>query len=561
MASPHTDRLSLKNNTFTAKKNDQAMKFFMLALCLFLPATRVLADSCDQTVLLSSPTQRLSSRDYSEAIRSIFGRFIAEDRLRSILAAIPSDNQRGGPVFEQMKQNLSFDLIQGYAQAAENLSEELRKREDWFDEVLGESACKSSLNQRCIDNFFWNIGRPLYRRQLTDAEKTRYSRFTESEAGDGRQKVLMMTQSLLQAPAFIFREERAGTETTDGLFSLTEYELAARLAAFLWRSAPDKQLLDRAWQGQLRRNWDEEVARMMQDPRFESMLDHFYSSWLNLDFMPAANYSDSFLDGMQLNKDSYLPELRRELLSFTRYITQNDFYFADLVSSRKVRADSDFLARLYGTSRQSDFQEMETRPGILSRAGLLANGLDYASIVKRGLWINSRILCRDIPPPPDPTVIANPPRPNPTASSRQQLEARTGQGFCVSCHKSINPPGFVLEQFDALGRFRTEEKVITDSGIFIHPLDTRLTSANIDSSADPAANNIQDYTEILARSPRAHQCFVEHWYMYTFARKPTTPERCFINEFATKMQSKDMSIRQMIREMTRHPFFHYAKTR
>jgi hypothetical protein len=537
------------------------MKSLMLALCLFVTSLPVLADSCDQNVLLSSPTQRLSSRDYREAVQSLFGRFISADRLQSIVAAIPNDNQRGGPVFEQMKQTLSFDLIQAYAQTAENLSEELRKRDDWFDEVLGESACKFSLNQRCMENFLWNIGRPLYRRQLTDAEKSRYYRLADSEAGDGRHKALMMTQALLQAPGFIFREERGGTDTGDGLFSLTEYELAARLAAFLWRSVPDKQLLDRAWQGKLRRTWDEEVARMMQDRRFESMLDHFYSSWLNLDFMPAANYSDSFLDGLQVNTDSYLPELRRDMLSFTRYITQNDLYFADLVSSRKLRADSDFLARLYGTSKQSDFQEMETRPGILSRAGLLANGLDYASIVKRGLWVNSRILCRDIPPPPDPTVIANPPRPDPAASSRQQLEARTGQGFCVSCHRSINPPGFVLEQFDALGRFRTEEKVITDSGIFIHPLDTRLATANIDSSTDPAVDNILGYTEILARSPRAHQCFVEHWYMYAFARKPAAQERCFINDFAARMQRKDLSIRQMIREMTRHPFFHYAKTR
>jgi hypothetical protein len=537
------------------------MKFFMLALCLLLTSTRVYPDSCDQTVLLNSPTQRLSSRDYHEAIRSIFGRFIAADRMQSILASIPNDNQRGGPVFEQMKQNLSFDLIQSYAMAAENLSEELKKREDWFDEVLGEPGCKASLNARCMENFFWNLGRPLYRRQLSDSEKSRYYRFIESESGDGRHKVLMMTQSLLQAPAFIFREERAGTDTGHGLFSLTEYELAARLAAFLWRSTPDRQLLDRAWQGQLRRNWDEEVARMMQDPRFESMLDHFYSSWLNLDFMPAANYSDSFLDGLQLNTDTYLPELRREVLAFTRHLTQNDFHFADLVSSRKVRADSDFLARLYGTSKQNNFQELDTRPGILSRAGVLANGLDYASIVKRGLWINSRILCRDIPPPPDPTVTANPPRPNPLASSRQQLEEKTGQGFCVSCHKSINPPGFVLEQYDALGRFRTEEKVSSDSGIVVHPLDTRLPTANIDSSSDPQVDDIQGYTEILARSPRAHQCFVEHWYMYAFARKPASRERCLINDFAEKMQRKDLTIRQMIREMTRHPFFHYAKTR
>jgi len=535
------------------------MKLFMLAVSLLLASTRAYPASCDQTALVASPTLRLASREYSQAISSLFGRFIANDRLQSMLVSIPSDNQRGGPVFEQMKQSLSFDLIQAYALVAENLSEELKNRDEWFDEVLGSPDCKSYLNSKCMENFFWNLGRPLFRRQLSDAEKNRYYRFVESEPGDARHKVLMMTRSLLQAPAFIFRAERAGTDSGSGLFSLSEYELAARLAAFLWRSAPDRQLLDRAWQGQLRKNWDEEVARMMQDPRFEAMLDHFYSSWLNLDFMPSANYSDNFLDGLPLNADNYLPELRHEILSFTRHLTQNNFYFADLVSSRKVRADSDFLARLYGTSKQSAFQDLETRPGILSRAGLLANGLDYASIVKRGVWINSRILCRDIPPPPDPTVTTDPPRPNPLASSRQQLEARTSQGFCVSCHKSINPPGFILEQYDALGRFRTEEKVSWDGGVVTHPVDTRLSSANIDSSSDPQVNDIQGYTEILAQSPRAHQCFVEHWYMYAFARKPATQERCLINDFAEKMQRKDMNIKQMIREMTRHPFFHYAK--
>ncbi|MDQ3235374.1 MAG: hypothetical protein M3Q07_26480, partial [Pseudobdellovibrionaceae bacterium] len=149
------------------------MKFFMLALCLLLASTRAYPDACDQTALPGSPTQRLSSRDYGEAIRSVFGRFIAADRLQSILASIPNDNQRGGPVFEQMKQNLSFDLIQAYALAAEDLSEELKKRDDWFDEVLGEAECKSSLNANCMENYFWNIGRSLLRRQLSDSEKSR----------------------------------------------------------------------------------------------------------------------------------------------------------------------------------------------------------------------------------------------------------------------------------------------------------------------------------------------------------------------------------------------------
>ncbi len=537
------------------------MKLFICALFLLLASTPAFPDPCDQSVLVSSPTLRLSSRDYSQAITSLFGRFMAKDKLESILASIPSDHQRGGPVFDQMKQSLSFDLIQAYAMVGENLSDELKHHDEWFDEVLGSPGCKSNLEARCLENFFWNLGRPLFRRPLSDSEKNRYYRFVEQASGDARHKVLLMTQSLLQAPAFIFRSERQGTDGGDGLFALTEYELAARLAAFLWRSIPDRQLLDLAKEEQLRKNWDTEVTRMMENPRFEGMLDHFYRSWLNLDFMPSAHYSESFLEGLPLKTDDYIPQLSHEILSFTRYITQNHFYFADLVSSRQVLADSDFLARLYGTTKQNSFQELATRPGILSRAGLLANGLDYASIVKRGLWLNSRILCREIPPPPDPSVTANPPRPNPLASSRHQLESLTGQGSCVSCHKLINPPGFVLEQYDSLGRFRTAEKVFSDRGVITHPLDTSLSTANIDSSADPQVNDIYGYTDILAKSPRAHQCFVNHWYMYAFARKPAAKERCMINDFAAKMQRKDLSIKQMIREITKHPFFHYAKTR
>ena len=284
-------------------------------------------------------------------------------------------------------------------------------------------------------------------------------------------------ESILIDPEFLFRIERDPAEpAAAGAHPISDVELASRLSFFLWSSIPDDELLNVAVRGQLRDPdvLERQVRRMLADTRARALVDGFAVQWLGLrrlqSVVPAPALFPEFDDNL---REAFAEETRRFVGSQLR----EDHSVLDL-----LRADYTFanerLARHYGIPNVygSRFRRVTFDDGV--RGGLLGHGsiltaTSYptrTSPVLRGNWLLEHILGAP-PPPPPPDVPALPDQGEGgrLASVRERLEQHRANPNCASCHARMDPLGFALEHFDAIGKWRASGEAGTSidaSGIF-----------------------------------------------------------------------------------------------
>jgi len=268
---------------------------------------------------------------------------------------------------------------------------------------------------------------------------------------------------MLAAPQFVLRLERdPATVAANSAYRLDDFDLASRLSFFLWSSIPDEQLLDVAAQGRLRTApvLEQQVRRMLADPRSSALATNFAGQWLQLrnlkNATPDAEIFPEFDDNLR-------QAFRRE----------SELLFESIVrENRDVRelltADYTFvnerLARHYGIPNVSGdrFRRVaitdEARKGLLGQGGILTltSNADRTSAVSRGKWILTNLLGMAPSPPPAnvPPLKTNAERTRPL-TMREQMEEHRANPVCASCHKLMDPLGFMLENFDAVGAWRT----------------------------------------------------------------------------------------------------------
>jgi hypothetical protein len=327
----------------------------------------------------------------------------------------------------------------------------------------------------CATKILSRIARLAYRRPVTDGDMQTLLGFFDSGRRDGGSfdtAVQFALERILVDPDFllrVFREPSTarGAGQAD-MYRLSDLEVASRLSFFLWSSIPDQRLLELAERGELARPaiLEQQVRRMLADPRATSALvDDFAAQWLNLrrvsevvvhpDFYP--NFDESLLQGFT-----------RETEMFVASTLTEDRSVLDL-----LRADYTFvnerLARHYGIPGiyGSRFRRV-TLPNPAQRGGLLAHGAllattsypDRTSPVLRGKWLLDNIFGIAVPPPP-PGVDTSFPEIKPGAvppTIRERLAQHRRNPVCSTCHSTIDPPGFALENFDAIGGWRTVDE-------------------------------------------------------------------------------------------------------
>jgi hypothetical protein len=272
-------------------------------------------------------------------------------------------------------------------------------------------------------------------------------------------------QRILASPQFVFRVERdpvAGTVHEPHYIS--DLELASRLSFFLWSSIPDDELLKVASEGNLKRpaTLEREVRRMLADPKSEALVNNFAGQWLQLRNVPnVLPNSDLFPDF----DDNLRQSFRRETELFFDSIVREDRNVLDLMT-----ADYSFLnerlARHYGIPDiyGSRFRRVTitdpARKGLLGQGSILAvtSHAERTSPVLRGKWILENILGMPVPPPPpDVPPLKEHAEGERPRSMREQMAEHRVNPVCASCHKVMDPIGFALENFDAVGAWRTRE--------------------------------------------------------------------------------------------------------
>jgi hypothetical protein len=325
------------------------------------------------------------------------------------------------------------------------------------------------------------MARLAYRRPIGEADiRTLLAFFTRGreDGGSFDAGIQFALERVLVDPDFLLRVHRdppalrPGTERTAAPAAaaarLSDIELASRLSFFLWSSIPDDRLLDLAERGQLSnpQTLEQQVRRMLADPRaVDTLVDNFAAQWLNLrrvgevvvhpDFYP--DFDDTLLEAFKRETELFVGSTIREDRSVLDLLRANYTY----VNERLARHYQ--IPGIYG----SRFRRV-TLPNLDQRGGLLANGSilattsypDRTSPVLRGKWLLNNIFGLPVPPPP-PGVDTNLAETKPGArppSIRERLAQHRRDPACASCHAVIDPLGFALENFDAIGGWRTVDE-------------------------------------------------------------------------------------------------------
>jgi hypothetical protein len=336
---------------------------------------------------------------------------------------------------------------------------------------------KPSQEEGCAKRIFSTLMRRAYRRPVGEVDlQVPLKFYNEARAEGGFENGIEMgLRAILVSPEFLFRVEQdpAGVAPNTA-YRISDLELASRLSFFLWSSIPDDELLDAAAHGKLRTPavLEQQVRRMLADSRSRALVNNFAEQWLYLRNLDSTSPDMRIFPDFD---DNLRQAFREETELFFESIMREDRSVLDLLKANYTFVN-ERLAKHYGIPdvygsrfRRVTFGEDGHRGGLLRQGSILAV-TSYAtrtSPVIRGKWILANILGTP-PPPPPPFVPAlkESSGEGRTLSMRERMAEHRANPACAGCHKLMDPIGFSLENYDAVGRWRTAEdgKAIDASG-------------------------------------------------------------------------------------------------
>jgi hypothetical protein len=363
------------------------------------------------------------------------------------------------------------------------------------------------------------LARRAWRRSVTDAEMDKLMGVVDQDsAGNAKSEQQKLQEqmetgleAILVSPSFLFCVEDAAP-------SGSGFELASRLSYFLWSSMPDEELFRAAERGQLDdpAGLAAQARRMLADPKSNALAENFAAQWLefrNLDFIhrdPARfpEFTADLRDAM-----------RTETEMFVEHVLHEDRGIVDFLNA-KYTFVNELLAKLYGIPGVvgENFRQVDLagtgRAGVFTQASVLSVTAysTRTSPVLRGKWILENIL-NEPPPPPVNVAALRDPSAETAVTLRQQLEEHRSNPACASCHSRMDTLGFGLENFDAIGRWRTREENL--------PVDATGTLPDGSSFSRPA-----ELADILAKNPAAFaQCLTEKLLIFALGRELRAEDR------------------------------------
>jgi uncharacterized protein DUF1592/uncharacterized protein DUF1588/uncharacterized protein DUF1587/uncharacterized protein DUF1585/uncharacterized protein DUF1595 len=342
--------------------------------------------------------------------------------------------------------------------------------------VCKPSASATSSEAVCAERILSTVAKRAFRRPVTkvdmDAALSEY-RKERAAGGDFDSGIRVGLARILTSPSFLFRSETSPANLPVGAaHRVSELELASRLSFFLWSSIPDDELLNLAIAGKLRSPGvlESQVRRMIADPRADSFTNAFTGQWLQLrnldkmtpDILMFPDFDDNVRQAMRRETELFFGSIVRENRSALDLL-RADYTF---VNERLARHYG--IPNIYGTRFRRVPVTDPNRRGLLGQASILSmtSVANRTSPVLRGKYIISNLL--NTPPLPPPAVVpdlsesAHKDRPS---TVREQLERHRSNPVCASCHRNIDPAGFALENFDAVGQWqaKTREGLTIDS--------------------------------------------------------------------------------------------------
>ena len=320
----------------------------------------------------------------------------------------------------------------------------------------------------CARRIISTLARRAYRGDLTDTDLRRLLGFFQAarRTGSFEKAIQMSLQRILASPKFVFHiEAEPAAAAPESVYRIGDLELASRLSFFLWSSIPDDELLDAAGKGRLRTpaGLEQEVKRMLADPKSESLTTNFAAQWLYLrnlkNMQPLSEEFPDFDDNLR-------QALERETSLFFESIVREDHNVLDLMTANYTFLNERLgrhykIPNVYGSHFRRVTLTEETRYGLLGKGAVLmvTSHTDRTSPVVRGKWILDNLLGAPPPAPPAnvPPLNENPQREGKVLTMRERMEEHRANPVCANCHKLMDPIGLSLENFDAVGAWRSRD--------------------------------------------------------------------------------------------------------
>ena len=409
----------------------------------------------------------------------------------------------------------------------------------------------------------------VYRRPVTKAEFDRFHRYAKQLLKDGNsftEAMIATYSAALASPEFLFHCGQPG--------ELDSFALAERLSFFLGESMPDEALRALAQQGKLRDTdtLRAEVDHLLKKPEAKRFVKEFLDSWLKLDEI---NDTDP-------DRELY-PEYAGDWWLVNSMIEESRLYFADLIAGDRparnvVDADYTFaderLARHYGipgvlgpSFRRISLPKRSPYGGFLTQASVLkvtANGT-VTSPVLRGVYVTERLL-GDPPSPPPPSVPAVEPDIRGAATIRELLKKHREDASCASCHKKIDPPGFALESFDVMGRWRENYRSLAQGserieGLgrsgneFVHYIGKEVDASGVTPKGKPF-DDIHQFKKLLIQDEEAiARNLTEQLLVYATGAPVEFADREDVAAILEKSRASEFGVRTLIHEIVQSPLF------
>jgi hypothetical protein len=507
-----------------------------------------------------SPLRRLTRLEYENTLRDLFGDAHV-DALTVELAGLPSDVKLNQ--FSTMALGVTTQHVDGYFFAADALSDRLSQDSAALG-ALEPCLATPPYDGACLGTFFDGFGRRLLRRPVTAEERTAFEASYAAGAPisepDGAKLMLL---HMLVSPAFLYRLELGGASIEEGIEELDGYALATRLSYLAWGSTPDEELLDAAASGALAGDGlDAQIDRLFGSERARGWVARFFDEWLGINAIPNVQQSDEFLAGIA--RDTLVADAQAEARALIdHHVFGEPASFVALMNTRTAFVTSPALAQLYGIPLPSGDGRVElddTRAGLLSRAAMLMGQGEITHPVLRGTRVRRKLLCDNIEPPdPEafpPNTIAPPPF-DPNKTARDAWTAQTSAPTCNTCHARINAIGFALENYDAIGRYRTLEPIVDpDTGEVVNelPIDDQVEVLLDDKVMVDGALGLGT---ALGESELGGMCFSRQWLRFALGRLDESDDSGSVRALFEAGQGGTMMI--ALKQLAKNPQFRLRK--
>ena len=491
--------------------------------------------------------RRLTRSQFRNAVRDIFGVEVDVTKLDADIgqfAAIGANAVETSPRGVEQYQAAIEEVVS-------TVWSDATKRAQFIGCTPGNAAADA-----CTRTFIEKLGRRAWRRPLETAEVDQLAGVATTattELGSGVEGARWATVAMFTSPSFLYRPE-LGVADAAGKLKFTGYETAGRLAFLIWNSLPDQQLMDDAASGALATvdGVKATVNRLLDaaNGAGRESIGEFGQQYMELDRVLTQPKDATMYPAYNAALQAGMVRDMRATWEGTAF--DDKASALSLFSTPKVTVNAE-LAKLYGvdaagltstTFKTVSLPADSPRVGILSKAGFLSQFANQkeGSPTLRGKFIREWLMCKVVPPPLEGIVLVLPdPDPNNPTTKRQRLDAHRAMPACAGCHALMDPLGLPLENFDAIGTYRTTENGLT-----------------IDASGDVdgvAVANARQMGEAMAQSKAMAACMVRRFHAYAMGRDERDVDGSVVNDLITSFETSGYQLRDLVVATVTHDAF------